>query len=94
LAYIEFFGAKKFFPELMARAKGHFNLQVQGERCHREKGYQLGEGADQYKAFPELGNGDIGLKNSYFWNVNVEKSMCYLGPPPEAEHGQFLKQPR
>ena len=36
------------------------------------KGYQLREGAGHDKAFPELENGDIGLGNSYFWDVNAE----------------------
>lgn len=34
--------------------------------------YQLGEGAGHNKDFPELENGDIGLENSYFWDVNAE----------------------
>ena len=36
------------------------------------KGYQLREGAGYYNDFPELGNGDISLENSYFWDVNAE----------------------
>jgi len=36
------------------------------------RGYQLRERAGHYKDFPEFENGDIGLGNSYFWDVNAE----------------------
>jgi len=62
-------GSRSFVENVKAllglRARG-------GDVIEGGKGYQLREGAGYYNDFPELGNGDISLENSYFWDVNAE----------------------
>jgi len=61
-------GSKSFVENVKAllgfRAKGRDVIEG-------NEGYQLRDGAAHYKALFEAENDDIGLENTYFWDVNL-----------------------
>ena len=63
-------GSKPFIENVKAllgfRAKGKEVRQDGGAR------YQLREGAAQYKALFRAEKGNIGLENTYIWDVKIE----------------------
>jgi hypothetical protein len=51
-------------PHLGFRAKGR-------EVMEDDKGYQLREGSAPYKALSGAENDDIGLENTYLWEIKI-----------------------
>lgn len=62
-------GSMPFVEDMKAllgyRAKGRDVVEI-------PEGYQLREGAVEYKALFGAEKGDIGLENSHFWDINAE----------------------